>query len=150
MSKLSPPQDPFFKNSWDDFDRLRQDMVKESKEFWNKAEAIQMEGGKASEAAATAAPPPTPMFFPVCSGGSQHVAKVDAKQLIRPRIQILGPRPDLPDAIFAMPFSVNVNSRRHFAEKVDVPDTADAEQGGRPLRAPLPLRLLCQHQLEQG
>ena len=61
-------QDPFFKNSWDDFDRLRQDMVKESKEFWNKAEAIQMEERpKTSEgaAAATIAPPPTPMFFPV-------------------------------------------------------------------------------------
>ena len=56
-------QDPFFKNSWDDFDRLRQDMVKESKEFWNKAEAIQMEKPKAEEGAAP--PPPTPMFFPV-------------------------------------------------------------------------------------
>ena len=61
-------QDPFFKNSWEDFDRLRQDMVKESKEFWNKAEAIQMEERpKTAEAgaAAAAAPPTTPMFFPV-------------------------------------------------------------------------------------
>ena len=66
-------QDPFFKNSWEDFDRLRQDMVKESKEFWNKAEAIQMEERpKAAEEGA--APPPTPMFFPV------HACLIEAEK----------------------------------------------------------------------
>ena len=63
LSVCRSSQDPFFKNSWDDFDRLRQDMVKESKEFWNKAEAIQME--ERPKTAEAAAPPPTPMFFPV-------------------------------------------------------------------------------------
>ena len=40
-------------------------MVKESKEFWNKAEAIQMEEKPKAAEGATAAPPTTPMFFPV-------------------------------------------------------------------------------------
>ncbi len=29
-------QDPFFKSSWEDFDRIRQDMLKESQDFWSK------------------------------------------------------------------------------------------------------------------
>lgn len=29
-------QDPFFQNSWDEFERIRQDMMKESQEFWSK------------------------------------------------------------------------------------------------------------------
>ena len=40
-------------------------MVKESKEFWNKAEAIQMEEKPKAAEGAAAAPPTTPMFFPV-------------------------------------------------------------------------------------
>ena len=34
-------QDPFFQTSWDDFERIRQDMMKESQEFWSKAEQAQ-------------------------------------------------------------------------------------------------------------
>ncbi len=30
--------DPFFKSSWDDFDRIRQEMLKESKDFWSSVE----------------------------------------------------------------------------------------------------------------
>ena len=33
------PQDPFFQSSWNDFGKIREDMMKESREFWTKAEA---------------------------------------------------------------------------------------------------------------
>ena len=43
-------QDPFFQNSWDDFDKIRQDMMKESKSFWtrvNEQETKMVEQSKA-------------------------------------------------------------------------------------------------------
>ncbi len=30
--------DPFFKTSWDDFDRVREEMLKESRDFWSSVE----------------------------------------------------------------------------------------------------------------
>ena len=53
-------QDPFFQNSWDDFERIRQDMMKQSQDFWNKVRQDNMALMSEANAATTTAPPTAP------------------------------------------------------------------------------------------
>ncbi len=69
-------QDPFFQAAWEDFDRIRQDMIKESQDFWAK---VRQDMGDAHQALSTETKkdavltsesldafdsPLTPMIFP--------------------------------------------------------------------------------------
>jgi len=58
-------QDPFFQTSWDDFDRIRRDMMRQSQEFWSRVQqdnlALESQMGKDNNSLLTTTPAPMGM-----------------------------------------------------------------------------------------